>query len=156
MFFKKENETLDLLENYANKKDYKKSAPQEQIFCRDSGKINIEKEHKPYFLPPIIMFGIMAFIVLIIILNNQKNPLIGKWKSITPNFMGYAEIEFTDKRMFMLGMVGDVKYEQDGDKVIVFDKSGLLKDIGSVYIIKDKNTIESNSLGIKTFYKRVE
>lgn len=154
--FHKEKDTLNLLGSYANKKDYKKSEPEKQIFCGDSGKINLGKENKPYFIQPIIMFGILAFIVLIIILNNQKNPLIGKWKSITPNILGNIEIEFTDKRMFMLGMVGDVKYEQDGDKVIVFDKSGLLKDFGSVYIVKDKNTIENNSLGIKTIYRRIE
>lgn len=156
MFFKKENETLDLLECYANKKNYKRTEAQKEIFCGDSGKINMREDNKIYFIQPIIMVGIILLIVIIVFYRSQTNPLIGKWKAITPNLLGNTEIEFTDKRMFMLGMVGEVKYEKDGDKVIVFDKSGLLKDFGSVYVVKDKNTIENNSLGIKTIYKRVE
>lgn len=149
MFFKHEDETLDYLDKKVNK-------PQE--IKREIQRINktntaIQNE---YFTPPIIFLCATLFTIIVIYLNLNKNPIIGKWKPINNNFMLNSEIEFTDKRMFFMGMVSDVKYETDNDKIIVFDKEGIFKNIGNVYTIKNKDTMENNSFGIKTLYKRIE
>lgn len=117
---------------------------------------NYEKEKTLFFIQPIILIGTAIFIILALLYTPKQNPIIGKWKAINSTPFINQDIEFTEKRMYAFGMVGDVRYEEDGNKIIVFDKNGIFKEFGNIYIIKDKFTMENNTLGIKTIYKKVE
>ena len=154
--FHQEKETLDLLDQYAKKSEPIKIKPLNEKKHYTSGQINNQNETKFLSTPPIIFLCVALFMGLVYFANINKNPIIGKWRAISSTPFINKDIEFTEKRMYAFGMVGDVRYEEDGNKIIVFDKNGIFKDIGSVYIMKDKFTMENESLGIKTIYKKIE
>lgn len=160
--FHKEDDTLDLLGQYTKRNASIKATPLEKEKSRPnhnyrSGKITTQENEKILYIKPLIFACSALLIIFIYFTSTNKNPIIGKWKSVnTSPIFGNYEIEFTEKRMFAFGMVGDVRYEEDGNKIIVFDKNGIFKDIGNVYIMRDKFTIENSSFGVKTIYKKIE
>lgn len=85
---------------------------------------------------------------------NHDNPMIGKWQSETsfPN-MGNVinEIEFTAESVSMEGITFNVHYVVEDKRVIVNDEKGT----GTVYKIIDPVTMESESMGIKSVYKKL-
>jgi hypothetical protein len=98
--------------------------------------------------------GSIVLIIYILIKNIDENPIIGKWRSETNYpFMGKSvnEIEFTKDNEYALGMKFKVKYEIDGNRIIVNDEMG----IGTIYEVIDKNTIRSNALGFETTLRRI-
>jgi hypothetical protein len=106
-----------------------------------------------------LILGVHYRIVIIGIFIISKlwtsNPIIGKWQSETKMpFMGksVSEIEFTKDKAYSMGMVSNVDYEIDGDKVIVTDEM----KIGIVYEMIDKNTMKSNMLGMQTIYRKIK
>ncbi len=109
---------------------------------------------KPLF--KIIGFIGVAFLAILILPKLwTSNPIIGKWQSETTiPFMGKIvnEIEFTENKEYGRGIVSNVDYEIDGNKIIVTDKSG----IGIVYEMIDKDTMRNNMLGMQTIYRRIQ
>lgn len=98
--------------------------------------------------------GVVAITILILTKLISSNPVIGKWRSETNySFMGKSvnEVEFTSDSEYALGMRFKVKYEIDGNRVIVTDETG----IGTVFEVIDKNTIRSNALGFETILRRI-
>lgn len=157
----KEEDTLDLLGNYTKKKDPIKTKPLEKEPYKPkhnylSGKINSQENERILYTPPLILACAAILIIFLYFANSNKNPILGKWRSVTPTIMGNIELEFTEKRMYALGVAGEVKYEEDGDKVIIYDGNKIFKDLGMVFTIKDKYTMENSSFGIKTIYKKIE
>ena len=54
--------------------------------------------------------------------------------------------------MITMGIYAKVKYDVDGDTVIVHDDTGT----GAVYRVVDKDTIFIEALGIKSIYKKIK
>jgi len=159
--FHKEDDTLDLLGQYTKKNAPIKTKPlekkpQKTNYNYRSGKINAQENERILYTPPLIFTCAAILIIFFYFANNNKNPILGKWRSATPTIMGNIELEFTEKRMYALGLAGEVKYEEDGDKVIIYDGNKIFKDLGMVFTIKDKYTMENSSFGIKTIYKKIE
>ena len=146
-----DDDTLDYLENYNKNTNTKTKNYQHNgtIYTNEKNKEIID-------IKLIISVFIIILTIFIYLANANKNPIIGKWRSITPTIIGNIEIEFTNKRMYALGLTSEIKYEEDEDKIIIYDKNKIFKDIGMVFTIKDKYTIENDSFGIKTIYKKIE
>lgn len=86
--------------------------------------------------------------------KKSANPIIGKWRSETafPNMGNVVnEIEFTKESVYMEGITFKVHYDVEEKRVIVRDEKGR----GTIYTIIAPGTMESNSMGIKTVYKRI-
>ncbi|KFL34517.1 MULTISPECIES: hypothetical protein [unclassified Sulfurospirillum] len=116
-----------------------------------------ERDWNPKHHPKILLASvatIMGTIILLLVLHETPNPLIGKWRPQGKNiFLPVGDIEFTKDTFQALGISTMVKYEIDETKVQVIDtttNTGI-----NFYITRDK-TIEVNLLGIKTSYKKVE
>lgn len=97
-------------------------------------------------VPLMIMMNILE--------KKSANPIIGKWRSETvfPNMGNVVnEIEFTKESVSMEGITFKVNYKVEEKRVIVNDEKGL----GTIYKIISPATMESDSMGIKTVYKRI-
>lgn len=115
---------------------------------------NYDNDDKKTILKMIGFIGAVIITVFIISKLWTSNPIIGKWQSETKiPFMGKMinEIEFTKNRAYSMGIMSNVDYEIDGNKIIVTDGLG----IGVVYEIIDKDTMKNNMLGMQTVYKRI-
>lgn len=105
-----------------------------------------------------IVAGTVMLIIIMFTMNRtdstHTNPIIGKWKSETefPN-MGKVmnTIEFTQESVSMEGITFSVHYTVEDKRVIVKDEKGT----GTVYKIIDPVTMESESMGIKSVYKKL-
>ncbi|WP_345985983.1 hypothetical protein WCX49_02405 [Sulfurimonas sp. HSL-1656] len=96
---------------------------------------------------------VVATLILAFVAFKPTNPLIGTWVSATKlPFMGRQKIEFRKDSMITMGIYAKVKYDVDGNTVIVHDDSGT----GAVYRVVDKNTIFIEAFGIKSIYKKIE
>jgi hypothetical protein len=112
------------------------------------------KNKKSNILNIIGVIGAGIIVIILLTKISESNPIIGKWRSETNYpFMGKSidEIEFTDENVYALGMRFKVKYEIDGNRIIVTDEFG----IGTIYEVVDRNTIISNVLGFKTVLRRI-
>lgn len=105
------------------------------------------------------MIGIIGAVIITIFIISKlstSNPIIGKWRSEKSiPFMGKMinEIEFTKDRAYSMGIVSNVNYEIDDNKIIVTDGMG----IGVVYEMIDENTMKNNMLGMgETIYRRIK
>lgn len=116
-----------------------------------------EKDWNPKHHPKIIIGGIcvlIGVIILAIALHETPNPLIGKWRPQGKNiFPPTGDIEFAKDKVQMMGVTTTIKYDIDPAKINVIDPTN---EITIVFNIKDAKTIESNILGVKTTYKKVE
>ncbi len=117
---------------------------------------NYDHDDKKTILKMIGFIGAVILTIFIISKLWTSNPIIGKWQSeTTMPFMGKMinEIEFTKDREYGMGMSSEVKYEIDGNKIIVTDGLG----IGLVYEMIDKDTMKNNMLGMgETIYRRIK
>lgn len=116
---------------------------------------NYGNDDKKTILKMLSFSGAIILTIFIISKMWTSNPIIGKWQSeTTMPFMGKMinEIEFTKNREYGMGISSEVKYEIDGNKIIVTDAMG----IGVVYEMIDKNTMKNNMLGMgETIYKKI-
>lgn len=116
---------------------------------------NYDHNDKKTILKMISFIGAMILTIFIISKMWTSNPIIGKWQcETTMPFMGKSinEVEFTENREYGMGISSKVKYEIDGNKIIVTDAMG----IGVVYEMIDKNTMKNNILGMgETIYRRM-
>ena len=78
------------------------------------------------------------------------NPLLGTWRVGT--VMGIREIVFERSSMTSFGTKSPVTYDIQDGYVVVMDPS---LQLGSKYIIVDKNTISTQLGSAKSTYKRV-
>ncbi len=112
--------------------------------------LRCKKNPYNYFILYIVV--VVGSVVLLLFLNMNNNPLIGKWKSINEVvFLGKETIIFTKKEISTMGLIEKVKYRIGENEVVVVDELG----VQTVYKIIDKNTISSNIFNIKTTYKRI-
>ena len=108
--------------------------------------------------PILTGFGFIGALITVVFVVSKlwvSNPIIGEWQSETVvPFIGKSinTIEFTEDRVYSMGMVSKVNYEIESDKVIVTDGLG----IGIVYEMIDKDTMKNNMLGVgETIYRRM-
>lgn len=79
-----------------------------------------------------------------------SNPLLGTWRVQTT--LGIREIVFERSSMTSFGTKNPVTYDVQDGYVVVMDPS---LQLGSKYIIVDKNTISTQLGSAKSVYKRV-
>lgn len=116
-----------------------------------------ERDWNPKHHPKIVM-GIAAVligsVILAIALHETPNPLIGKWRPQGKNiFLPIGDIEFAKEKIQVLNVTTMVKYDIDDNKVYVIDST---TNTGITFYITNDKTIETNLLGVKTTYKKVE
>lgn len=84
------------------------------------------------------------------------NPIIGKWKATSGaeilKQIGCGELEFTSSKEYSCGMAEDVKYEIDGDKVLVTGTLG----VSIVYHMQGKNQMYCEIFGEKIYWERLK
>jgi len=154
--FHQEKDTLDLLGKYSQK-DYKEEKPQkEKIIYRTVGQFNT-KESGSFLNTKLFFIGIGILIMFFIFMQNGKsptlsnNPILGTWRTNT--LMGIMEIKFKSDSMEVLGEKSKVKYEINGNTITVFDTN---LNIGTTFKIMNKNTIYSEFMSFKSYYKKVD
>lgn len=158
MFFKHEDDTLKYLDaDKLKAKQQERNNVKEKIIYRDTGKFSTKyhKEDQNNFIS-YLAYGI-AFSFAMYILTHiptwtrSNNPILGTWRTDTG--MGVIEMEFNRNSVSAFGATGNVKYEINGNKVLVIDEG--LK-IGTTYIMRDKNTMYTEVFGIRSVYKKVK
>ncbi|ARU48405.1 hypothetical protein [Sulfurospirillum diekertiae] len=116
-----------------------------------------ERDWNPKHHPKIIIGGVCLFIgvvILAIALHETPNPLIGKWRPQGKNiFLPVGDIEFAKDKVQALNITTMVKYDIDDTKINVIDTT---TNTGVTFYITSDKTIETNLLGVKTTYKKVE
>lgn len=149
MFFK-EDDTLQKM-NSDRILHTKEEHDEEPIFTSIPHKIDREPLKKILkkllWLIPIIVLSIVLYKVF-----NPHNPLIGKWKTTSKSAFSLGDIEFTKDTIATHGIASKIKYDIESDKINIMDELGT----GIIFYIKDEKTIESNLLGNKTIYKKVQ
>lgn len=84
------------------------------------------------------------------------NPIIGKWKATSGaeilKEIGCDEVEFTSSKEYSCGMAEEVKYEIDGDKVLVNGALG----ISVIYHMQGKNQMYYEMFGERVYWKRIK
>ena len=116
-----------------------------------------ERDWNPKHHPKIVM-GVVAVLIgvgiMAIALHETPNPLIGKWRPTGKNiFLPVGDIEFTKEKIQVLNVTTMVKYDIDDTKVTVIDPT---TNTGITFYITSDKTIETNLLGVKTIYKKIE
>lgn len=110
-------------------------------------------KHHPKLIASSVLL-LIAIVILTIALRETPNPLIGKWRPMSKNiFLPVGDIEFFKDKMQALNITTLVNYDIEESKIKVVDLSN---NTGITFYIKDDKTIETNLLGVKTLYKRVE
>lgn len=106
-----------------------------------------------------LAIGTLLIVTLIVGINLYKNngfntnPIIGTWRSSKSiPFVGRQTIQFRPDSVITMGVYSKAKYEVEENTIIVTDSTG----IGTVYRVIDKNTIYSETLGIKTVFRRLK
>lgn len=116
-----------------------------------------ERDWNPKHHPKIVIGGIavlLGFVIIAIALHETPNPLIGKWRPQGKNiFLPVGDIEFTKEKIQVLNVTTMVKYDIDDTKVSVIDST---TNTGITFYITNDKTIETNLLGVKTTYKKIE
>ena len=116
-----------------------------------------ERDWNPKHHPKMIIGGVCLLIgigILAIALHETQNPLIGKWRPQGKNiFLPVGDIEFAKEKVQALNITTMVKYDIDDTKVNVIDPT---TNTGITFYLTGDKTIESNLLGVKTTYKKVE
>jgi hypothetical protein len=105
-------------------------------------------------LATMLIGSMMVVIIMLLMDNSSKNPIIGKWRSETIfPAMGKVTniIEFKKDSVEMEGIVYKVHYDVQDKKVIVMDEKGS----GTVYEMIDRHTMKSTMMGIETVYKKI-
>lgn len=116
-----------------------------------------ERDWNPKHHPKIIVgvaVAIIGSVIMTLALRETPNPIIGKWRPQGKNiFLPVGDIEFTKEKVQALNVTTMVKYNIDDTKVVVMDPS--TNTFITFYITGDKS-IETNLLGVKTTYKKVD
>ncbi|WP_333803802.1 hypothetical protein [Sulfurospirillum sp.] len=116
-----------------------------------------ERDWNPKHHPKIIVgvaVAIIGSVIMTLALRETPNPIIGKWRPQGKNiFLPVGDIEFTKEKVQALNVTTMVKYNIDDTKVVVMDPS--TNTSVTFYITGDKS-IETNLLGVKTTYKKVD
>ncbi len=98
----------------------------------------------------------LALSLTVLILCACGNPILGKWKVTSGGellkMVGCDEIEFTSSREYSCGMAQEVKYEVDGDKILVTGALG----VSVVYHMRGKNQMYMEFMGDKIYWKRTK
>lgn len=101
------------------------------------------------FILLVVVVGFVGKIVIEKIFF--ANPLLGTWRVSTA--LGIREIVFERGSMTSFGTKSPVTYDIQEGYVVVMDPS---LQLGSKYIIVDKNTISTQLGSAKSVYKRVQ
>lgn len=110
-------------------------------------------KHHPKLIASLVLL-LIAIVILTIALRETPNPLIGKWRPMSKNiFLPVGDIEFFKDKMQALNITTTVSYDIEESKIKVVDLSN---NTGIIFYIKDDKTIETNLLGVKTLYRKVE
>jgi len=116
-----------------------------------------ERDWNPKHHPKIIVgvaVAIIGSVIMTLVLRETPNPILGKWRPQGKNiFLPVGDIEFTKEKVQALNVTTMVKYNIDDTKVVVIDP--LTNTSVTFYITGDKS-IETNLLGVKTTYKKVD
>ncbi|MBV5277612.1 MAG: hypothetical protein J0647_00925 [Campylobacteraceae bacterium] len=152
MFFK-EDDTLQKMNSnrILHTKEEPEEHDEEPLFVPLHQKIDREPLKKLLkkliWLIPAIILAIILYKVL-----NPHNPLIGKWKTTSKAAFSLGDLEFTKDKIATNGIASKIQYDIQSDKINIMDELGT----GIIFYIKDEKTIESNLLGNKTTYKKVQ
>jgi len=117
------------------------------------------KEHdwNPKHHPKIVVgvaVVVIGSVILALALRETPNPLIGKWRPQGKNiFLPVGDIEFAKDKIQVLNTSTNVKYDISDTKITVIDTT---TNAGVIFYITGDKTIETNLLGVKTTYKKVE
>lgn len=115
--------------------------------------LDYNPKHHPKLIA-ISVLSLIALVVIMVVLREIPNPLIGKWRPMSKNiFLPVGDVEFSKDKMQALNITTAVRYDIEESKIKVIDLSN---DTGIIFYIKDEKTIETNLLGVKTLYKKVE
>ncbi|WP_263832596.1 hypothetical protein [Sulfurospirillum oryzae] len=116
-----------------------------------------ERDWNPKHHPKIVLgiaTALIGSVILVFALRETPNPLIGKWRPTGKNiFLPVGDIEFTKDKIQALNITTMVKYDIDPTKINVIDPA---TNTGITFYITGDKTIETNLLGVKTTYKKVE
>ena len=116
-----------------------------------------ERDWNPKHHPRIVVTiacVLIGSVIVAMVLYEAPNPLIGKWKPQGKNvFPPTGDIEFSKDKVHLMGITTLAKYKINHDTITVIDPS---THTNITFFIKDEKTIESNLLGVKTSYKKVE
>ena len=138
------------------RREPRQNIPRESILKKMSQCME-ERDWNPKHHPKIIIGGVCLFIgvvILAIALHETPNPLIGKWRPQGKNiFLPVGDIEFAKDKVQALNITTMVKYDIDDTKINVIDTT---TNTGVTFYITSDKTIETNLLGVKTTYKKVE
>lgn len=100
--------------------------------------------------------------VIIALVGCEKNPILGKWES-KPTGKGSFSIKenwhFEKDQATYNGMLEEVDYEIDGDRIIVKGQSDLSKGLGvnSVFYLVDNRTLKKTDFsGRDIYYNRTQ
>lgn len=106
-------------------------------------------------LATMLIGSMMVVIIMLLMDDSPKNPIIGKWRgeTIFPAMGSVTnDIEFKKDSVEMEGIVYHVHYDVQDKKVIVSDEKGS----GTVYEMIDRHTMKSSVMGIETVYKKID
>lgn len=116
-----------------------------------------ERDWNPKHHPKIVVTiacVLIGSVILTMLLRETPNPLLGKWRPQGKTvFPPSGDLEFSKNKAHAMGATTQVKYKIDHAAITVIDPS---TNTNIVFFIKDEKTIESNLLGVKTSYKKVE
>jgi len=142
--------------NEEPRREPRQKIPRESVLKKMSQCMK-ERDWNPKHHPKIIIGGVCLFIgvvILAIALHETPNPLIGKWRPQGKNiFLPVGDIEFAKDKVQALNITTMVKYDIDDTKINVIDTT---TNTGVTFYITSDKTIETNLLGVKTTYKKVE
>lgn len=142
--------------NEEPRREPRQNIPRESVLKKMSQCMK-ERDWNPKHHPKIIIGGVCLFIgvvILAIALHETPNPLIGKWRPQGKNiFLPVGDIEFAKDKVQALNITTMVKYDIDDTKINVIDTT---TNTGVTFYITSDKTIETNLLGVKTTYKKVE
>jgi len=138
------------------RREPRQNIPRESVLKKMSQCMK-ERDWNPKHHPKIIIGGVCLFIgviILAIALHETPNPLIGKWRPQGKNiFLPVGDIEFAKDKVQALNITTMVKYDIDDTKINVIDTT---TNTGVTFYITSDKTIETNLLGVKTTYKKVD
>ena len=116
-----------------------------------------ERDWNPKHHPRIVVTiacVLIGSVIVAMVLYEAPNPLIGKWKPQGKNvFPPTGDIEFSKDKVHTMGVTTSVKYKIDHATITLIDPS---TNTRITFVVKDDKNIESNLLGVKTLYKKVD
>jgi len=116
-----------------------------------------ERDWNPKHHPRIVVTiacVVIGSVLVAMVLYEAPNPLIGKWKPQGKNvFPPTGDIDFFKEKVQMMGVHTLVKYKIDHSMISVIDP---ITHTSITFVLKDDKNIESNLLGVKTSYKKVD